>query len=284
MQIAKIIVPVTGGPRDAVALKTAIQAARPFNAHIDAIFAWPDPRDSIPQVGVPLSGEAIESIIAGQAQAASTAARAARDTLGGVAASGGVEIVDKPAKARAVTLRFLQETGRLAPVLLKAARLADLVVFGPIEWALSVDVDEAFLEVLTKSGRPVLLSAEVPPRCLARHVAIGWDNSTAAAHAVTAAMPFLRGAETIDVLCIDGDIDCAPIAECMKLGGLSFRQRVIARDARKPGEVLLDEAAHCGADLLVMGGYGHSHLRETFFGGVTSHLVSHATMPVLMMH
>jgi nucleotide-binding universal stress UspA family protein len=50
------------------------------------------------------------------------------------------------------------------------------------------------------------------------------------------------------------------------------------------GDIITYEAAHIGVDLLVMGGYGHSHLRETFFGGVTSDVLERAPMPVLLAH
>ncbi len=119
-----------------------------------------------------------------------------------------------------------------------------------------------------------------------RRIAIGWDGSDAAAHAVTAAMPFLERAEAVTVLTIAcrGAVcpSIAPLADYLTRHGVVFVHREADAGDAPPGDALLDAAK--GADLLVAGAYGHDHLGETFFGGATETLAGRAGMPVLLAH
>src|SRR5262249_22758093 len=111
----------------------------------------------------------------------------------------------------------------------------------------------------------------------------------AAAHAVTAALPYLEGAATVEILTVDSPAHptiagTAPLEEYLALHGVKAVHRNVARGGRNTSEALLAEACPSGADLLVMGGYGHSHLRERLLGGVTLDIVSRHALPVLLMH
>jgi nucleotide-binding universal stress UspA family protein len=70
----------------------------------------------------------------------------------------------------------------------------------------------------------------------------------------------------------------------LALHGIDAVERVVAAGTRVVGDVLLEEAIKGGAGLLVAGGYGHSRLREMFFSGVTRHVVSHAGIPLFLVH
>lgn len=286
--IAKILVPVSGTQRDASALATAFEAARPFNAHVEALFVHPDPREAVPAVGVPFSLEAMESMIGGQEQFAQALEKAARQTLVRVGGEAGVGIVETPAKADAVTCFFRKETGLLASAVAARSRLSDLVVFPPMRLDGFVDIIEAFLKVLTAVGRPALVATETAPAGLARSAAIAWDGSAAAARAVRSAMPFLQIAKTVHVLSATRGTQAAPcvddLQQYLALHGIGATQKTLPCGAHGVGEALAGGAADLGADLLVMGGYGHSHLRETFFGGATADILSRATMPVFLAH
>ncbi|HWA88775.1 MAG TPA: universal stress protein [Rhizomicrobium sp.] len=283
--IAKILVPVTGAQSDTVALATAFCAARPFNAHVEAVLAHPDPQAAVPQVGVPFSLDVVEAIVRGQEEYARAAETATRGRLAELCGETGARLVEAPECADRVTCSLRNDRGALAAIVPYRARLGDLVVFPPMPC--SIDETEAFLNVLTGAERPVLVSSDAPSGRLARSVAIGWDGSRPAARAVSAALPFLRGAERVHVievhrgrspLCDDG------IERYLDLHGVRCTRHKASLDAPSVGDMLAEEAACHDADLLVMGGYGHSHLRETFFGGVTSDVLARARMPVFLAH
>jgi nucleotide-binding universal stress UspA family protein len=169
-----------------------------------------------------------------------------------------------------------------------AARKADLAILGQPE----PGSDVAYLpeQVVMGSGRPALLVpyagtfANVGGRVL-----VAWNGSAQAARAVNDALPFLQGAERVVVVTVNparsdraGDTD---IARHLARHGIAAEISDIVTDRDdNVGDVLLSRATDEAADLIVMGAYGHSRLRELVLGGVSRALLGHMTVPVLMAH
>jgi len=287
MAIAKILVPATGTPRDDVAIAAAVQAAKLFNAHIVVQFVHPDPAEAIPLVGVPLSGEAMQAIIDGQTQFAQAAARRAHDAMEAVCRREGVEMLKSPEPRSAAACSFRQLWGNADRTICEAAKLSDLVVFGPVRWRESPEINEAFLDVLRTVRRPVLVANRAPAGPF-RKIAIGWDGSAFAAHAICSAVPFLQSVEQTVVIVVHRrgaePVATRELTDYLSRNGVSHTVRVVDAAETAPAEALMAEAKAAGADLLVAGGYGHDHLWETFFGGVTEKLLAHAEIPVLFAH
>ena len=288
MPIGKILASVTGGLRDGAVLGYAIAAARPFNAHVAAIFIRPDLAEAIAFFSDGVSGAMVEEVISASRDAASEAAKRVEATLATVCGKANVAIVPGPARADRVTVSFRQAEGNVTDRLTEAARLADLVVFGPLQESDKAGLTDAFVQTLTETDRPVLLATAEAPAAFARRIAIGWDGKNAASQAVSAALPYLVRAEAVEVLSVrragaspqpSGDL-----REYLALHGVASSERIIERSTRGTGEVLLDGAMEGGADLLVVGGYGHSRIRESLIGGVTRHVITHARLPVFMVH
>ncbi|MBU6443904.1 MAG: universal stress protein [Alphaproteobacteria bacterium] len=286
MSYAKILAPLTGGARDAIVLASAFAAAKPFHAHVVALFVRPDPSEAMPFFGEGVSGVVVQEIIDAAKAAADKAAEVARATLAKAATEAGVELVGHPALRDVATVSYREMQGNFADRVTQASRLSDLVLFGPLAAGDKPGLSEAFEATLLETGRPVLLTAQVPPKNFARRVALGWDGSLTCARAVSAAMPLLEKAEAVEVLCVcNGDMEgLDDLKEFLSLHGISCSARKIEAGARPVGEVLLETALQGGAGLLVLGGYGHTRLRQLFFGGVTRHVVSHAELPLLLVH
>jgi nucleotide-binding universal stress UspA family protein len=148
-------------------------------------------------------------------------------------------------------------------------------------------------QVTLASGRPILVvpyAGNFPS--LGRRVLIGWNASQEAARAVSDAMPLLTAAEIVTVLTVDpregprahGELPGADISLHLARHGVKAEiERTVLGDL-PVGEVLLSRAADLGADLLVMGAYGHSRARELLLGGATRSLLRSMTLPVLMSH
>jgi nucleotide-binding universal stress UspA family protein len=288
MKPVKILVPLSGTGRDRLALQTAFAAAEPFAAHVVALFVHADPRATVPYGELPMAPDVLQDVLDIAADLEKAASKAARSTLATLAAEAGLRIVGAPQKSDAVTVSYGEASGRPARVLDEAAKLSDLVVFAPIRETDEPGWQEGFLYTLTKLQRPVLLSAEKPPAHLARKVALGWDGSTACAHALMAALPYLENAREIGIICVpNGTQRMGPPQEAidyLALCGLAATRLDVAKRERSVAETLLEAAAEGGYDLLVAGGYGHSRLMESIFGGVTEHIVSHSAIPVFMAH
>ena len=171
------------------------------------------------------------------------------------------------------------------------ARHFDLSVVGQTEHGKGVP-EEIFPEtVLFGSGRPVLVVPYIQKAGLnLNRVLVCWDESRAAARAVGDAMPFLARSKSIDVVTMVRNeeprdelpgIDIAHHLARHKLK-VDFK-RIVAKDL-DVANTILSHAADTGADLIVMGGYGHSKVREFILGGVTRGIFESLTVPALISH
>lgn len=175
------------------------------------------------------------------------------------------------------------------------ARYADFAILGQLdpESGESDAVRPRPEQVTLASGRPILIvpyAGNFPS--VGQRVLIGWNATREAARAVNDAMPLLTGAEIVTVLTIDpregprahGELPGADISLHLARHGVKAEiERTVSADL-PVGEVLLSRAADLGADLLVMGAYGHSRARELLLGGATHTLLRSMTVPVLMSH
>ncbi len=202
MRFAKFLVPVTGSPRDAIALKTAFEAARVFHAHVEVLFSHPDPSEAIPYVETPLPPNIVQDLFDQMRKASAVASKAARATLATTAEAAKVRIVGSPEKSDAVTASYVETEGRLEWSIEDAALLSDVIVFPPAAESEREDVHDAFINALTDTGRPVLLSPAAPPQHIGRKIAVGWDGGHAAARALSAALPYLAKAQAVEILSI----------------------------------------------------------------------------------
>lgn len=288
MAYMKILAPLTGSASDAMVLAGAFAAAAPFKAHVLALFVRPDPAEAMPFFGEGVSGAMAQEIVDTAKVAADKAANDARTALAIAAKDAGAIVIDRPEKRDTVSISFREVQGNFADRVTLAGRLSDLVVFGPLKQSDKPGIAEAFEATLLDTGRPVVLTGQTAPKNFARRIAIGWDGSGACARALIAAMPYLARAETIEILSVrkpNTDCEsCDEAREYLALHGLTCQERVIDAGSRAIGEVLLEAASQGGADLLVLGGYGHKSLLQMFFGGVTRHVVANAELPLFLVH
>ncbi|MGD9614663.1 MAG: universal stress protein [Alphaproteobacteria bacterium] len=174
-------------------------------------------------------------------------------------------------------------------------RYVDLVVLGQTD----PDNGEAALfqphpeEVALAAGCPVLVVPYAGRfEACGRRVLVGWDASRTAARAVNDAMPLLARAEAVTVLCVDpeedravhGEMPGTDIAAHLARHGVKASVETTVSAGIGVGNVLLSRAGDIGADLLVMGAYGHTRLRKLVLGRATRTILEAMTLPVLMSH
>src|SRR5687768_15791240 len=154
MAIAKILAVVTGGPRDAAVLCYALEAARPFRAHVVALFVRPDLTEAIAFFNDGVSGVVVDEVVKASREAADEAGRRIENSIATVCAKASIAVVNAPRRGDSVTLSFRQTQGNLADQLTEAARLSDLVVFGPLHDGDKAGLADAFVQVLVDTDRP----------------------------------------------------------------------------------------------------------------------------------
>ncbi|HEY6631324.1 MAG TPA: universal stress protein [Rhizobiaceae bacterium] len=206
----------------------------------------------------------------------------------------GARLLEKVAAAAArqgVSLTSETEAGPIAMLGEQAAanaRYYDLAMAG---WEAGNQTSRMTAEALIfGAGRPVLVLPELAPRQEFASVAIAWDGTRTAARAVGDALPFLQRASRIAVLTVVGEkrlAEASPgrrLAEGLRHRGFVAEELVFNAEDCPVAVTLQDRAIAAGADLLVMGGYGHSRIRDFVLGGATQGTLDDLRMPVLMSH
>jgi len=185
----------------------------------------------------------------------------------------------------AAQAKWVAVEGSLAALVEERGSRADIVVA-----ARAVDEDDhparhAMRAALFATGRPVLAVPPGPVAAFGRRVAIAWKNDARMWKALVPALRFLDRAEEVHVM-IGARNDAPPpvLSPALAERGIQAQLHVLPVGAPPFGQALLEKAHELGADMLIMGAYAHSPLREYVLGGVTRYLLFHADLPVFMRH
>lgn len=177
--------------------------------------------------------------------------------------------------------------------LIEHGRSADLIIASQRDphWPLA-HLLESPADLVLKSGRPVLFVPATGHHAeFGNRAVVAWNGSREAARAAFDAVPLLRDADKVSVLWVNAekdkaaqDLPAADLCTALARHGVRAEAGTIAHADDRAGDVLLERARQTNASLLVMGGYGHSRLRELVLGGATRHVLQHMSVPVLMSH
>jgi nucleotide-binding universal stress UspA family protein len=177
-----------------------------------------------------------------------------------------------------------------ADVFGRIARRFDLSVVRQAEPKSSTPAPLIIEAALFETGRPVLIVPYIQKGGIKLdRVMVCWDGSRGAARAAGDAMPFLERAKAVEVVIVTergktDEVPGADIAQHLARHGVTVEVKQIVAPDAKVANVLLSHAADSSADFLVMGGFGHSRLREFVLGGVTRSILDTMTVPTLMSH
>lgn len=288
MSFRTLLAPLLGLDRDAAAMSAALTVAREFDSHVEALFTSPDPRETVPLLAEGMSGAVIEELTRAADRHIGLRRDVAREHFNAAVSRAGVALSDAPPVDEIPTARFVETLGRVDDVGVNEARLADLSVFSVFG-----DDDEglgrtAIESALLASGRPILLVGGEVPAEIGRVAVVAWNGRAECARAVAFAMPFLRTAERVFVLTAETQATEPEVGERL-VRFLSWHRIDADLDVLRPdggplAKALSERAIALGADLMVMGGFGHGRMREMILGGVTRQIVAKPRLPVLMAH
>ena len=285
MPIRKLLLPLTGTEAGEAALSTALQVARQFNAHVSALHVRVDSRDVAPLAGEGLSGAMIEEMMRATEKESTDRSAAVHALFSRFVAQRGVTL-SAPRRGEGATASFDVVTGREDDLVAQLARLADVTVVPHPSGGDEVSSSDALHAVLFDSGRPVLIAPHSAPASVGARVCVAWNGTGESAAAVQAALPWLQRAASVRIISSDEYQRRGPLApdlaRYLALHGVSAELAQFRPIEREVGRGLLAAANEFGADLLAMGAYSHSRLRQLILGGVTRHVLEHAAIPVLM--
>ena len=286
MAIRKLLLPLTGTAAGEAALSTALAIARLWNAHVTALHVRVDSRDVAPLAGEGLSGAMIEEMMTATERESSQRAHAVRSMFDRFVACHDVAVAEARPGAGCATASFATVTGREEDLVAQQARIADLTVVPHPDAGEDVSSSDALHAVLFDSGRPALIAPQVAPATIGRRVCMAWNGTAEAASAVQAVLPWMQKAEAVRVLSADGYQRRGPAAAdlvgYLALHGVQADIVNFRAVGNSVGAGLLAASTEFGCDLLAMGAYSHSRLRQLILGGVTRHVLERAALPGLM--
>ncbi|MEO1191336.1 MAG: universal stress protein [Pseudomonadota bacterium] len=278
------------GSPDRAVLQAALTLAKAFEADLRILHVALDPAQALPLLGEGMTGAMASSLSADLTQLAKSARIQAETLVQEVCQDQGITLrgSEEVAPAGRFSVGFEQAQGLEEEITIARARIADLSVLAHpgADEALGNPTAEA---VLFNSGRPLLLAPLQGMTAIPNRMAVAWNGSAEAARAVALAMPLLRKAE--EVIVISGESDKAAaeaqpsaLAELLDQHGMNAKTWRYQPEDWPVSRSLIQEARKSGAGLLVMGGYGHSRVREVFLGGATREAFKAADLALLMAH
>jgi len=274
MALKDILVHVDDGRSNPSRIGVAVHLATVHGAHLTGVYRTPE-LNADPYLDPSLRLERIDALQTKLAERSAAAEKAFLDAAG----RGGVQ-----AEWRSAPSHFASE-------LVAGALYADLIVSGQADPG---GADGRMAELfMMGSGRPTLV---VPyagrHERIGRRILIAWNETREATRAVHDALPLLERAEQVHVLTIEHEGERAAAATasstalCHHLARHSVKAEShhVVNPALEVGDTLVSRATELEADMIVMGAYGHSRLREVVLGGATRDVLRQMTVPVLMSH
>jgi len=272
MSFKEILVYADTDKQNAARLAAAADIARKFQAHLVALHV-----KTPPYIPVELGAGVPADLIAWQEKYQQDEAAKAKKAVDDLRQKSGLDI------------EWREAYGEMAGTALLHSRYADLLVVSqsalPDDEPQDTDILPEALVV--GSGRPVLMFPRYnSAKTLGENVLIAWKRTRESTRAVHDALPLLKLAKKVTVMEVNPEDEAHPagaeIAHHLARHGVKVEVASITAKDIDTGDAILSRAADVGADLLVMGGYGHSRLREFAFGGVTLHILRHMTIPAFM--
>jgi len=277
MAYKTILVHIDAGKRCPARVEVAIGLARQFDAHLIGLNAL----TLIQLPGYVVAGAGGMPIAEIQKQRAGELAARAKDTFNKALSASGLTT----AEWRTTELDALD-------AITLHGRYADLIVIGQ-PWADDGSgLGSGFAErAMLEAGRPVLTVPYVGKfSTIGKRILVAWNAGREATRAVTDAIPFMQRAASVQVIVINpesgehGAMPGSDIALYLARHGVNVEVYMDESGQKDIGSEILSRAADFGADLIVMGAYGHSRFREMVMGGASRTIIDSMTVPVLLSH
>lgn len=288
MSIRKILVPLSGrhdpaDPQslDAPALTAGFSLARKFAAEMEVLCVTQPPStestiwaDWIPDYGIDELLGAIER----QSGARHRQARASYD-----------KALEASEDTQRRTSRFVEKVGEIGDTVGSFGRLSDLIVVASTEARWGAPFRPILEAALRRAARPVFVSSPKLTDAACRHVAIAWNDTAEAARAAFGALPFLKLAEQVDILCCEAGDDflledsSIALLAYLKLHGVSAKAHHFSGSAWKEHDAIIAKAIDLKCDLLCLGSVIHARTHSLIYGSLTEAVLKSPRIPALLV-
>lgn len=262
-----------GDPHNDTRVDAAVSLCSSVGAHLTAVHTIPP--ISVPTyMAAPLPVEIFDQYYA-EAEAGAEAAKTS---------------LTNKAQGENVAVEWHNVRGYPREILTRHARYCDVVIVGQPdpdheEFA---GTDGLLGDLAIGAGRPIIAIPHAGQHAgFGKRILVPWNDSREATRAAHDALPMLKTAELVTILIVNSDDDLASgeeIAVHLSRHGVTVDVKTEKVSGLDIGDAVLNAASDLSCDMLVMGAYGHSRLREYAFGGVTRHIIEHMTVPTFFSH
>lgn len=276
MAIKDLAVAYNGTKNADAAVDLALQMCRKYDAALTGVYAL-NPVRFEGNVERWISADLMETLKSAELEVARSIETKFRERVG-------------PANL-AESVEFVTEEGQANVVLARQARYHDVLLMGQFSAPTDSRLPIRAEDLVMRTGRPLLIvphSYEVRP--FQEYAVVGWDGSRPAARALSDAMQILETKKRLDVVTVRGSREpagtarSAAVVRHLQRHGIDARHINLTASREGVGATLLEYCRENGPDIMVMGAYGHTKLREDLFGGVTRDVLEKMTVPVMMSH
>jgi nucleotide-binding universal stress UspA family protein len=281
-----LLVPVADRPECRVALDAAFGLATALRADVAGYHIRPEHREQEVALGPLLPDDDVHAAFAAADPKTPARLTAARELYRRAIDRHGFTAADRPARGVRLQAFWHEVAGTPARVFAVFGPVADLTVVSRPATEGASRARAFLLGALLHSAKPVLVLPQTTPATLAQRIVVAWDQSADAASAVTAALPLLTRAQRVIVVSAGRSQRLGP--KVAHLARYLAHWDVAVERVRTPGGRVEQElertCRELRADLMVMGAYSRSRMRQLVLGGVTEHMLFKSDLPVLMLH
>lgn len=292
MSIKSVLCVFGGQPHEQDALNSAMALAQSHSAHIRVLHISPHPSAYMAAYGGEIS--AAGAIMIAIEKKNSERLAAAKQYAASCAQRHNIPLDAAEMPAHHASAQFLHLTGIADMIVAAEGRLSDLIIIIQPGDKHNFYQNDILTSALFNTGRPVLMipgtKSDQPRQWRDKTAALAWDGSLEAARAMWGAMPLLAMAENFHVLTARRHGEAPDLAgeiklmDYLKSHGLQTEIIAVDHARHNPAKMVLEQARELKTDLLVMGAYGHSRLREMFLGGFTEYMLKNTDIPLLLSH
>lgn len=287
MTIKTVLAPLYDSALDTIVLDASAKLAIQFDAHLEALLLKA-PLDLASRfINSGLDTEQFRRMLETLAHQAEIETRTIRDKFELMLSGAGIVLSDDPSSNSKSTAYWRVETGDPTEILSRCGGAFDLIVAGHPSLGSEHSKSKQVLDAaMFNTARPVLLTPLTIAPTIGKMILLAWNRGIPAGRALVAAQPFLKRAERVVILTVTTEAKQGPepeeIAKNLAWHAISAEVKKVPPSSKAVADIIIDEARIVGADLIVMGAYSQSRVRERVLGGVTSAIMKNADLPVLM--
>jgi nucleotide-binding universal stress UspA family protein len=287
MTIKTILAPLYDSALDTVVVDAAAKLAAQFNAHLETLLLRVTVDIASQFVSSRLDTKLYKQLLDDMAHQIASDERAVKNKFEQIVSNAEIALSDDPSSNTQPSASWRVETGDPAEVLARCGGAYDLIVAGHPSLSSETSKSSQVLDAaIFNTARPVLLTSQTITPAIGEVILLAWNRGIPAGRALLAAHPFLEKAKRVVILTIMTEAKQGPepedIAKNLAWHGVSAEVERVSPSSQSVADIISEQAVSIGADLIVMGAYSQSRVRERVLGGVTRAIMQRADLPVLM--